>query len=242
MRFIGTEGNTMNFKTMVINLDRREDRYEQFLKVFTRNHERFSAYDGALLLKNEENLGEFETNLLNSLRSDRRNPPRHLNGVFGCWLSHYNLWEMLSKDENTDFYVIFEDDIKISSRFEEEYEKILENIDYSFDFYYLGGRFKENFVPMNKQPWKMKKINDYEFGYSVDKTSLNYDHDRGLFSYVITKSAANKLVNLVHSHIKNVGSIAAVDGWVNENRVFISTADVFPHLTWSPANFNSDIR
>lgn len=232
----------MNFKTMVINLDRRQDRYEQFLKVFQHDHERFSAHDGHLLLKNEENLTEFQLKLLKSLREDKRNPSKHLNGVFGCWLSHYNLWKNLSEEKNTDFYVIFEDDIHTSPEFNEKYEKILENIDYSFDLYYFGGRFRKEFVPIQRDSWKMKKINNYDFWYSIDKVSLNYDHDRGLFSYVLTKPAAKKLLHLVNSHIKNVGSIAAVDGWVNENRVFISTADVFPHLTWSPANFNSDIR
>jgi len=232
----------MKHKKIVINLDKRPDRYKTFLETYTLGDaERFSGIEGQEKI-NSGDLTNFEQNFLEKLRNFGKNPPKQIPGVFGCWMSHYYVWETLKNDSENDFYVIFEDDIRITEGFNEKIQEITENIDFSFDLYYLGGRFKPNFVPNNKNPWKKFWVGKQEVYYSTNKTVLDYDHDRGLFSYVITKPAAQKMVSLLNSYLIQFEGIAAVDGWINENRSLISTADIFPHITWSPANHNSDIR
>lgn len=232
----------MKHKKFVINLNKRPDRYQKFLETYTiGDAERFPGIEGKEKIKNDE-LTDFEQNFLHKLKNSRRNPEKQIPGIFGCWMSHYYLWENLKNDEKTDFYVIFEDDIKTTDGFNKKIQEITKNINFSFDLYYFGGRFKENFVPNNKTPWKKFLVGNQDVYYSTNKTILDYDHDRGLFSYVVTKPGAQKMVSLLHSYIDQHESIAAVDGWINENRSLISTADFFPHVTWSPANYNSDIR
>lgn len=234
----------MNFKTFVINLDRREDRYARFLRTFESfglNHERFSGVDGKNLI-NLGNLSEFEKILLQKLSSNQRNPKNQVPGLFGCWLSHYYLWSKLTFDEFNDFYVIFEDDVYITGDFEERYEQILSVLTPDFDIYYLGGRYRESFLPKNMNKWRTTRLGEVYFYHSEDKKALDYDHDRGLFSYVVTKSGARKMVNLLHEMLEGDSVIAAVDGWVNENREKINVCDAFPHITWAKVGESSDIR
>lgn len=232
----------MRTKSVVINLDRRPDRYDQFLSNFPFDHERFSGVDGVSLVDSGK-LSPFQSALLSQLGTGRRNPQKQMKGIFGCWLSHYAVWNDLLYDFEHDAYVIFEDDINTSSRFDKEFPRILENIDESFDIYYFGGRFEVDFVPRNPSTWRLRRVNNLDVSYSVDRKTLNHDHDRGLFSYILTKPGAEKIVGYANESIQNstVG-IAAVDGWVNEMRGVLNMGDIFPHITWSPANFNSDIR
>jgi GR25 family glycosyltransferase involved in LPS biosynthesis len=234
----------VNFKTFVINLDRREDRYARFLRTFESfglEHERFSAFDGKFIL-NSDNLNDFEKILLQKLSSNPRNPKNQLPGLFGCWLSHYYLWKMLSFDENNEFYVIFEDDLYITGDFEERYPEVLSVVTQDFDIYYLGGRYRESFLPKGMSKWSKTRLNGVDFYHSSDKKALDYDHDRGLFSYILTRTGARKMVEMLNLSLHYEGALAAVDGWVNENREKINVCDVFPHITWAKVGESSDIR
>jgi GR25 family glycosyltransferase involved in LPS biosynthesis len=234
----------MNYMTFVINLNHRNDKYARFLRTFDNfelMHERFSAFYGKELI-NSDNLGDFEKILLKKLSINPKNPKNQLPGLFGCWLSHYSLWEKLSIDESNDFYVIFEDDVYITGDFEERYGQILGAISQRFDIYYIGGRYKESFLPKNMDKWQVYNVKGVDFYQSMDKKTLDYDHDRGLFSYVLTRDGAIKLINLLRDEFNASIPIAAVDGWINENRHKINVCDAFPHITWARIGEMSDIR
>lgn len=228
-------------RTFVINLDRRVDRYNIFLGRFAGfgfEHERFSGVDGLGLRLG----GGLEKILNQKLLENPRNPKVQLPGLLGCWLSHYYLWEKLSLDEGHDFYVIFEDDVYFTGDFEDRFGDILDAVNNNFDIYYLGGRYRESFMPRNLNVWVPVRSGDVTFYYSRDRSSLGHDFDRGLFSYVVTKEGAKKLLKLFDYTLSNFKGIAAVDGWINENRNSIHVCDVFPHVTWAKIGESSDIR
>ena len=122
-------------KRFVINLDRRKDRYNDFLKRIPFDSdvcERFSAIDG-------KNIKDFK---------HKDNP-----FVIGCHLSHKNILNLVVDDENIkddDIILIFEDDVFFSDSFDLEIRKIvqfLKKLDKINYLLYIGGRFTLNFKP-----------------------------------------------------------------------------------------------
>lgn len=234
----------MNFEAFVINLDRRTDRYARFSSIFNDfgfKYTRFSAFDGKNIINSDE-LNDFERDLLSHIVINPKNPKNQVAGIFGCWLSHYNLWKRLHEDDNNDFYVIFEDDVYVTNDFEDRYEGILRAVDDEFDIYYLGGRYKESFMPKSLVNWEVVHKDGVDFYYSTRQHALDYDHDRGLFSYVVTKSGSIKILSLLENYLQSNTTIAAVDGWINEHRHAIKLCDTFPHVTWAKVGESSDIR
>jgi len=232
----------MNFKTIVINLDRRADRYAEFLGRYgSGEHYRFSGVDGA------KEFGVEGFNLDNKLLFDKisahkHHPKKQWNGLYGCFRSHLGVWEMLEMDGEADAYVIFEDDMRPVENFEKILSFILNNIDNSFDLYYVGGRFRPNFSPSNLSDWwsfDVSALKVHKFGNPAKK---GYMYDRGLFAYILTKVGARNLVKMAWEDVKNSPSIPAVDEWICKNRAKIRLCDVFPHIFWSPVNYKSDIR
>lgn len=229
----------MKIKTIVINLDRREDRYAEFLRNYQGDHERFSAIDGKKVINQ---VSGWDLKLKTKLQQAISVPDRHLPGVFGCWKSHLGVWDQLVFDDEYDAYLIFEDDFHRNNNFEERLPGVLNAIDFSFDIYYIGGRTRSSFNPKNMNEWIEVKKNGVSFYTSKNKVATGRDFDRGLFSYVLTKPGAKKLVSYVNEDMKNDRFIIAVDEWINKNKQRIDVCDVFPHLTWSPSAYKSDIR
>ena len=97
-------------KNIVINLERRPDRKKNIEKLFSEiEYNFYSAIDGKKLKGTPEIYNLFKGNDFKWRR-----------GVIGCALSHYNIWNSLSKDENFESYCIFEDDITLSNNFSQE--------------------------------------------------------------------------------------------------------------------------
>lgn len=230
----------MKIKKIVINLDRRGDRYSEFLNNYSFNdHERFSAFDGRQIINNVE---KWDKKLLEKLKKEKSIPARHLPGVFGCWKSHLAVWDKLVFDEEYDAYLIFEDDFHKNDNFEKRLLDVLPAMDFSFDIYYIGGRTKPNFTPRNMDQWKKVELNGFTFYVSKQKEATGSNFDRGLFSYVLTKPGAKKLINFLNKDLDEDNFVIAVDEWINKNKQRIDVCDVFPHLTWSPSAYKSDIR
>lgn len=230
----------MKTKTIVINLDRREDRLNEFKSNYCwSDYHRFSAFDGK---ENINELSFWDEKLKENLLKFGGVRERHLPGAFGCWRSHLSVWDELILDDEYDAYLVFEDDVRTTPEFFSELPKILDAIDFSFDIYYIGGRTKEKFTPKRMHEWEKVIINDYEFFKSKKKKITGHEFDRGLFSYIITKNGAKKLVDFLYEDLKNGDFIIAVDEWINKNKQRIDVCDVFPHITWSPAAYKSDIR
>jgi GR25 family glycosyltransferase involved in LPS biosynthesis len=230
----------MNYKTIVINLDRRADRYQEFLNNYTFGpHIRFSGFDGKHLIGSNA-LTDLQKSLLLKLKNHIGVPDKHLPGVFGCWLSHFGVWNQLINDIETDAYLIFEDDMRPSKSFNKNLKKILSSIDNTFDIYYIGGRFKDSFTPNNLSDWNEVIINGTTFYSAKNPGKCGVNHDRGLFSYILTKEGAKRLISRFPEYNKE---IPAVDEWINKDvEIRKKVCDFFPHITWSPKAYKSDIR
>lgn len=233
----------MNVKTIVINLDRRTDRYQEFLSNYTYGeHERFSGVDGKQII-NSDILTDWEKKFKQKLKNHPGVHDRHLPGVFGCWMSHYNVWLKLSTDKTSDVYLIFEDDMRPVKNFNSRLSSVLSSIDETFDIYYIGGRFKENFTPTNLGEWEEIKIGHSIFYKSKNPERCGGNYDRGLFAYILTKNGAKNLLMKVNEYMDSKPAIGAVDEWVNKDvDIRRRVVDVFPHLSWSPRAYKSDIR
>jgi len=112
-------------KIYFINLDRRPDRYEHFLKQCHENNitfnkiQRFKALDG--------NTYEFSKEEKNMFKQVDYRTQDFSKRIMGNQLSHYYiLKEMIEK--NYDYIIIFQDDIVLRNNFKKELEKVMNNI------------------------------------------------------------------------------------------------------------------
>jgi len=233
-------------KIYVINLERRRDRYGEFLSKcpdgLKSKIERISAVDGLEL----PHLSFKISNQYKKIETCKNNKQKAINA---CYLSHTKVLEKISQDDtlnDTDFCMIFEDDFFFSSTFEEQVEKtfhLVQSIDTHVNkkFIYISGRWKEHFTPsVYTKAWKHAIENIYyRPGNNVNIPPFFYD--RGLMGYCLTKAMAKKL-----SCIDNSKQIAVddlfVDYFKNNIQDDEKCYEVFPHLGWSPLNYKSDIN
>jgi len=149
-------------------------------------------------------------------------------GVIGCALSHYGLWLELLKDEKNDYYLIMEDDFTLCDDFKNKLNKLnklltdddkaLNHIDFLFLGYHM----------FNKDRQKYKDIYDVELPTTkIDKLNKNL-YIGGFFSYIITKSGANKIIDYI---VKN-GIIRGID-YFNKKLDTINSYECQPSLVFS---------
>jgi GR25 family glycosyltransferase involved in LPS biosynthesis len=231
----------MVVKTVVINLDRRLDRYEEFLGNYGGEHVRFSGVDGASEFL-VDGFDEGNKILFDKICRHVGHPQRQWSGLYGCFRSHLGVWEMLERDDEADAYVIFEDDALFVDGFEKKLSFIKNSIDNSFELYYIGGRFKPNFVPSDISDWWSFDVNGLDVHRFKNPAKKGYMYDRGLFAYILTREGARHFVGSVWRDVAEKSSIPAVDEWICRNRAEIRLCDVFPHISWSPVGYKSDIR
>ena len=216
-----------NFKKrFVINLDRRKDRYNDFLKRIPFDSdvcERFSAIDG--------------NNIKNFNYKD--NP-----FIIGCHLSHKNVLNLVVKDESIkddDIILIFEDDVFFSDSFEVEIKKIvqfLKKLDKINYLLYIGGRFTLNFKPSSIKSWSKVIDNIYLKNFSNNDS---YNNDRTTNVLILSKYTCREILDKT----MNVSTSKAIDTLYNGIKKYIPDIeiyDVFPHLCYSPLNYMTDIQ
>ena len=150
-------------------------------------------------------------------------------GVIGCALSHYGLWLELLKDEKNDYYLIMEDDFtlcddfknklnKLNKLFTDDDDKVLNHIDFLFLGYHM----------FHKERQKYKDIYDIESPTTkIGKLNKNL-YIGGFFSYIITKSGANKMIDYI---VKN-GIIHGID-YFNKKLDTINSYECQPSLVFS---------
>lgn len=225
----------MNIKKYVINLDRRPDRLKEFYDRYgSREVEVFSAVDGKAIYESgdlsDEDVSFIYSNLIPRLKN--------LPGVLGCWVSHIKLWKsLLSSSE--DAYLIFEDDAFFSEGYEDKLNFVLNQINENVDLFYIGGRPRKNFTPHSiVSNWDEIDIDD---GFPVYK-QINFSHgpdfSRTTHAYIITRHGAEKILSI----LKDSKDLPAIDDWMTEIRSRINCFEVFPHLCWSPFDYQTDIQ
>ena len=118
----------------LINLKRREDRFENFQKNFEYANEvtRFDAVDA-------RQFDYGDPLLIDNLKNGLKNINKVIKpGSFACSLSHFKVWEIIANNENIgdeDLCMIFEDDVMFHNNFDEIFEEDFTGV----DFIYFGG-------------------------------------------------------------------------------------------------------
>lgn len=183
-------GNTVpDIPTFVINLKRRKDRWNivhrRLLDSGFERFERFEAVDGTNLEWNEELKKYFAL-----FQDDPRYFISHSNnaGVFGCALSHIKLWEKIAKYEDETEFMIVEDDVIFEPHFAQKWTKIYNTVkeDKTWDMLFPG------FGNCGSVEQLCNKV--YENVYEGSHIYVSRTH-----CYVIRKSAAIKLLNMIQS-------------------------------------------
>lgn len=116
-------------KIYCINLDRRDDRWQESLAEFNKIHckvSRFSAIDGETIeLPKSANLNKNE---------------------YGCLMSHYKIMEQISYQTDGEF-LIFEDDVVFKQDFNVDFLKFYNQLPNDWDMVYISGN---NTTPLTK--------------------------------------------------------------------------------------------
>ena len=178
------------FPIKIVNLERRTDRktamIEKMRSSGISNYEFIKAVDGKNMTFTREIYDLFSGNDFCFRK-----------GVIGCALSHFNIWKELINNTYADSYIIFEDDVIVSDKLCKKLEYCCNEIrKNNLEFVYFGMQL------FNKE--KLTTLNNDISEIKFEKIDMSYTHDRGAFGYIISKSAAKKLVDyLSKNHIKH---------------------------------------
>ena len=208
------------FKTFVVNLDRRPDRWETFKNNAPKSlkYERFSAVDGMKLNSSRQLQQIFENNDYSMRR-----------GMVGCFMSHIKLFIQLvnESDEKIKYYMILEDDITFQDDFETKLnhlQKQINNIGMdSWDFVFLGHHVRDSnntkYFDRSKLP-EIEKINVYQsFIQSLGGTT----------GFLISKKGAEKFLNF----LDKTGATNGIDTCIQKSANELDIYYPCPHLIFS---------
>ncbi len=173
----------------VINLERRGDRYDAFVKnhgAFAKKVQNHLAIDGRKL------------KLTPALaRLFRPNDFFWKKAVAGCALSHLALWQQLvNEPAETKSYLILEDDVKMVSGWEKQF--IVSPPPEDYDVLYLGG-----ILPPNKAGFELVKERvsngwcrvalNQNFGQAMPTRYFHFCN----YAYVLSKRGAQKVLDII---------------------------------------------
>jgi GR25 family glycosyltransferase involved in LPS biosynthesis len=149
------------------------------------NYTFYNAIDGKKLCEN-----------LKITRLFKDNDFGNKKGVIGCALSHIDLWTKLL-ESNNDYYIIVEDDIKLTKDFKQKNDIILnfvKNNKDKFDFLITGFHmFSEH----------KEKYFDKYFKESNEINILNLDRSifiGGTFSYIVTRRGSENMLKYIRKN------------------------------------------
>ena len=179
-----------SYKIIVINLKKRIDRKSYIIDLFSRlNLKSYTFYEAI-----DGNNLELTLDIKNLFYG---NDFSYRKCFIGCALSHYNIWLNLLKDNNNDYYIIFEDDIYIN-----------ENLDFLKNFNLINDYVKNNesldvlFMGFHKSN------NNLNFDDNLDLNFIPFDNNLfnicGAFAYIITKNGSNKIINYIHHNNNDI--------------------------------------
>lgn len=178
----------------IVNLDKRKDRYDTWASLYPDLAEithRLPAVEGKKLTLTQ-NIQKFI----------EKNDFIWKKAVTGCALSHILLWTQLASEKNpVNSYLILEDDMRFkNSMWTEHWNDMMEALPKDVELAYLGG-----ILPSNKEIYKevVEPVNEV---WGVIKSNPFFTSDGSLipifhfctYSYYITKSGAQKLLNILN--------------------------------------------
>jgi len=194
----------------VINLDRRQDRKENFLKAHPdmKGHvRRLPAYDGLKLSLTPSLCRLFKTNDFFWKKA-----------VMGCALSHLKLWNMLiSEPPDIQSFLIMEDDARLAPGWREAWTTAYKSLPSGWDCVYLGGILPPNRVAFANSlervgPGLCKVAPNKIFGQKEPNTYFHFC----AYAYVLSRRGAEKIL----------GSILERDGyWTSADHMVCNRVD-----------------
>lgn len=207
----------VSVKTVVVNLDRRVDRWNKFTALKEPkflNYERYSAVDGKDLVSTPQ---------LQRLFND--NDYRWRRGMIGCALSHLKLWTELINSSDHEIYIILEDDITFTPNFKEKlmvaYHQLKES---DWDLFYLGHSLHRRYrLPSHRDPDKIPICQKW------DKSTIFTRSMGGTIGYMINKRGAMKLLNFINE----VGMTNCIDTMQQKSADVTNIYYCYPHLVFS---------
>jgi len=150
----------------------------------------------------------------------------HSKREIGCYLSHFNIYKKIKKDNKKGYTIIFEDDFIInSSNLKDDIKKAinkLNNKNIDFDFLYLGSNqinYGENIID------KLYYINPKQKLY-------------GTHAYVINNKNIDKIIDNVKI-IKN--PIDVIIQNLSKNNIF-NTVIIYPYTVIQNKSFKSSVN
>jgi GR25 family glycosyltransferase involved in LPS biosynthesis len=211
-----------NYRTFVINLDRRKDRWEIFLtesKNIGIPYTRFSAIDGQKLSPNDQLQRIFEGNDYYMRR-----------GMVACALSHMKLWTELVYS-SYDYYLILEDDITFVPDFAKKLNHVLEKLPEKWDLCYIGhhlwGHTKtDDHFDKEVLPEIIKKNHNESLRYSIGGTT----------GYLVSKQGASRLLGFINKF----GMTNCIDTMQQKAACVINLYYTVPLLVYSECCTNTD--
>lgn len=204
--------------TFIINLVSRKDRKDTMTRLFQGipNVQFYDAVDGNGIEYTQEIQNMFEGNDFGNRK-----------GFIGCALSHWKLWKQLL-DSEYSYYVIFEDDVTTIEQFRERvvtHRKYVETNLSQIDMYFLGHSVKPQHESM-------------KYGKQSSNICVSLDKEKyigGFFSYILTRTGAQKLVEYIEQNgIKH--GIDYLVKLVPDLRSFSAK----PHVFFSDCAFSKD--
>jgi GR25 family glycosyltransferase involved in LPS biosynthesis len=220
-------------KIIIINLDHQPDRYQHTVKlvknISDQIPQRVSAIDGNRLTETEID------HVCNP------NYPVHdSKGAIGCSLTHQLVWKQISQSTQSHVLVL-EDDVTLLPGYHKSLTNITEILptyqSYTdwFDILYLGSfgfstpkqyksRYHRFLLRMAKYQWGRHSIpspsSKVRFPFYLP------DYPVGLYSYIITPSGAERLLNLV----KRDGIMTHLDLQLNYYRPHLNLLAIYPKV------------
>lgn len=198
-------------KIYFINLDRRPDRYEHFLKQCHDNNiqfnkiQRYKALDGNSYEFNNKEKGMFKEVDYRTQDFSKR--------IMGNQLSHYYILKEMV-DKNYDYIIVFQDDIQLRNDFKKELEKVMDNIPSDAELVNIAfHKFASynQFIPWNlnqrEEEKEMAKVNVND-GVCILNDTINPCS----LGYVVTLKGAKQLLN----HFNTNGFLRATDWNFND--------------------------
>ena len=201
----------------VINLERRTDRYEAFVKNhgdFAKKVKKVKAVDGRNL-----QLTPAIARLL------RPNDFFWKKAVAGCALSHLGLWTQLAMEPaETESYLIFEDDARGTSDWLNKWRANCNDIPEDWDVLYLGGILppnREGFETVKEQvrgAWYRIAANQI-FGQPMPTRYFHFCN----YGYVISRRGAQKIMKIIEERdgFYTSGDHMIVNNWDKLNIYFM---------------------
>ena len=216
------------FPKYVINLQRRFDRLQKFIKAYPLDDLRIVyGFDG----KNIDKESQFERELCKKFSLSL--------GEKGCFITHMRIFsEIIQK--NIPYALIMEDDVELCNNFNERFETVMKELTTDFDVLYIGGRFTPEYVMTAKNS---TPITEHIVRHKREYTSEDcMDLDRTSQAYVIS----NRMAHLVYnSFMQWTNIIDGYDNWLMQTFLAhgIRVYSAKPLLCHAPkVSDNSDIR